>query len=129
MKLKEFEKGILITSSAAAGDGGSLFFECQTKNGEKFQLMFTQHVFLDYLDKEMLPGRIYLNQKPVELKSEEERLILKGVSNFSITSELWDNDNKLDKTLTKTFKKITEFYNSDQAIKIKEKVDRNLKKQ
>jgi len=126
MKLQELERGILIINFAAAGDGGSLFFECETTLNSKFTLLFTQYVFLDDPETEMLPGRIYLNQKLIDLKSEEEKLILNGITRFSITNELKGSDSELDSVLSEAFDRLVNFFNSDTVIEIKKKVDSNM---
>jgi hypothetical protein len=125
MNLHKLEKGVLIIHFAAAA-GGSLFFECETVNSQKFTLLFTQHVMLDDPNPEMLPGRIYLNQNIVALKSEDEKIILKGITNFSISQELMKNDSKLDYSLIDTFDRLCHFYKSNASLEIKEKVDNNM---
>jgi len=126
MELQELERGILITSFAAAGDGGSLFFECETALNHKYTLLFTQYVFLDILGYEMLPGRMYLNQKLIDLKSDEEKLILHGIAKFSIASELKSLNSELDSNLGEIFDRLLKFFNSDTAIETKKKADCNM---
>jgi len=103
-----------------------LFFECETTLNSKFTLLFTQYVFLDDPETEMLPGRIYLNQKLIDLKSEEEKLILNGITRFSITNELKGSDSELDSVLSEAFDRLVNFFNSDTVIEIKKKVDSNM---
>lgn len=123
MNIKELQYGILITNYAAAGDGGSLFFECETNQNHKFNLLFTQHAFLDNPDSEMLPGRIYLNQKIIDLKSEDEKMILLGLKNFNISNELLKIDPNMKSGITEMINELNNFFNSNLSIEIKKKID------
>ncbi|TPN82790.1 hypothetical protein [Aquimarina algicola] len=126
MKIEELQSGILITNFAAAADGGSLFFECETTQKAKFNLLFTQYVFLDNPDPEMIPGRIYLNQKIIDLKSKEEKMILLGLKNFNVSHELLDIDPNMKSELTDTINELSTFFNSELSIEIKKKVDNTI---
>ncbi len=126
MKSEELQNGVLITNLAAAGDGGSLFLECESKQNSKFNLLFTQYTFLDNPNPEMLPGRIYLNQKLIGLKSEDEKMILLGIENFDITNDLLKIDPNLKSDLVEAIKKLRSFFDSNLSIEIKEKVDSSL---
>lgn len=123
MNIKELQNGILITEIAAAGDGGSLYFECETKQNSQFNLLFTQYAFLDNPDPEMLPGRIYLNEKIIDLKSEDEKMILIGLKNFNISNVLLKIDSNMKTDLAETINKLRDFFDSDLSIEIKKKVD------
>ncbi len=128
MKIQELEQGIVITNFLAAADGGSLLFNCLTKQHKEFNLLFTQYSILDYLKPEMLPGRIYFNEKIIELKSKEEKIILKAIKKFTITQELKKMDIEIEQYLNDTFKHLCSFFESDKAIEIKKKID-NRKEQ
>jgi len=119
MKIEELQSGILITNFAAASDGGSLYFECETTENSKFNLLFTQHAFLDNPDPEMLPGRIYLNQEIIDLKSKEEKMILLGLKDFNVSNELLNMKSELANTINE----LRSFYSSGLSIEIKKKVD------
>lgn len=124
MNIEELQSGIIITNFAAAGDGGSLFFECETFQNSNFNLLFTQYTFLDNPDTEMLPGRIYLNQKIIDLKSKEEKIILFALNNFNISDKLLVINPKIKSELTETINKIKTFFNSELPVKIKKQVDK-----
>ena len=87
--------------------------------------MFTQHAFLDNPDPEMLPRTIYLNRKLVDLKSEDEKAILTGITKFTVSHELLETDPDLKSDLTETINELRDFFNSDLSIEIKKKVDNN----
>lgn len=55
-------------------------------------MLFTQYTFLDNTDPKMLFGKIYLNDRLVDLNSKEEKLILKGIAKFTITNNLKELD-------------------------------------
>ncbi|MGB0870716.1 MAG: hypothetical protein ACPGSD_14050 [Flavobacteriales bacterium] len=126
MKIEEIESGILINNIVAAGDGGSIYFECETTLNNKFDLLFTQHVFLEHPNPEMLPGRIYLNQKIIELKSKEEKLILSGLKKNKISLELLETNPKINSSLTQTINNIQKFFESELPLEIKEKIDKAM---
>lgn len=123
MDFLELEKGILITDLIAAGDGGSLVFVCETFRHVNFEVMFVQHVFLENSTLERLSGRMYLNGEIIELKSKEEKCILTGFSNFSLSEELKKNESINKMYLIDTFKRLTHFYHSNASLEIKKKVD------
>ena len=126
MDFEELECGLLIRNYTIARDGGSYFLDCETTSGQKFKLAFIQHIALGRPNPKLLPGRIYLNEKLIDLESEEERSILKSITNFSTSDELKQHDSELDKKFESFFHSITGFYNSDTAMAIKQKVDQNL---
>ena len=67
-------------------DGGSFMLGIETHSGQKFEILITQAVDLeDYLE-DMIPGRIYINDRLIDLKSEEEASVL------SILSHMLEND-------------------------------------
>ncbi|CAM1374643.1 hypothetical protein [Tenacibaculum xiamenense] len=123
MNIEELQSGILITNFAAAGDGGSLYFECETTKNSKFNLLFTQHTFLDNPDSEMLPGRIYLNQEIINLKSKEEKMILLGLHDFNVSNELVEINPDMKSELASTINELRNFYRSGLSIEIKKKID------
>lgn len=67
-------------------DGGSFTLGLETLSGQKYDILITQAVDLeDYLE-DMIPGRIYINDKLIDLGSEEEASVL------SILSQMLEND-------------------------------------
>jgi hypothetical protein len=126
MDLQELECGLLIRNYTIARDGGSYFLDCETTSGQKFKLAFIQHIALGRPNPKLLPGRIYLNEKLIDLNSVEEKSILKSITNFNIANKLKHYDYELDKKFESFFHSITGFYNSDTAMAIKQKVDQNL---
>jgi len=127
MKIQELEQGFIITKFLAAADGGSLLFKCQTIQYQEFDLLFTQYAILDYIKPEMLPGRIYFNGQLIDLKSKEEKIILKALKKYTITKELREMDIEIEHNLIDTFKRLCTFFESDNAIEIKKKVDSRKK--
>ncbi len=124
MKIYELQQGIVITNFLTAADGGSLLFNCLTKQHKEFDLLFTQYSILDYLKPEMLPGRIYFNEKIIDLKSKEEKIILKAIKKFTITQEL--KKMNIESYLKDTFKHLCVFFESEAAIEFKKKVDNSI---
>jgi hypothetical protein len=123
MEIRELQNEILITTYAAAGDGGSLYFECKTNENTKFDLLFTQYFFLEDFPPHMIPGRIYLNEKLIALKSEEEKTILNSIQNFQISEELDKMDSTLRDSLEVIFRQLTDFFYSGLSVDINEKIE------
>lgn len=95
-------------------DGGSFTFGIETYSGQKFDILITQAVDLeDYLE-DMIPGRIYINEKLIDLRSEEEASVL------SILTHMLQNDELGHKQGLAVFivKKILHFFTSGEAERI-----------
>lgn len=120
MNLEDIESGVVINDWAAAGDGGSLSFICQTNKGIGFTLLFTQTFFLDFIDPEMLPGRIYLDGQLIPINGKEEKAIFDGLRHFKYEGDESDND------LSNTFSELETFYTSNKVFEVKQLVDKNL---
>lgn len=103
-------------------DGGSFTFGLETHSGQEFDILITQAVDLeDYLE-DMIPGRIYINEKLIGLKSEEEASVL------SILSHMLENDALGHKQGLGviTVKRILHFFSSGEAERIHELLLKNL---
>lgn len=95
-------------------DGGSFTFGIETHSGQKFDILITQSVDLeDYLE-DAIPGRIYINEKLIDLKSEEEASVL------SILAHMLENDELGHKQGLAVFivKRILHFFASGEAERV-----------
>ncbi len=63
-------------------DGGTITFDCAMERGENLKIEITQHAILEIPSRlegiAKLPGRIYLNDLLVPIRSEKEALLLAG---------------------------------------------------
>jgi hypothetical protein len=70
-------ENLSITNFATWMDGGTLTFNCISKNGNNFEVTLSQFVNLDIPEKTneslILPGRIYINDNLVEIRSTLEK--------------------------------------------------------
>lgn len=123
MDVTELKHGFLITNMAAAADGGSIALGCETPSHKTFDLLFTQNFFIEDYDEHMIPGRIYLNQELIQLKSKEEEHILKSLQYFKVDSALLQYDAELEQHLAEKFDQYNTFFSSNEALEFKKKVD------
>jgi hypothetical protein len=75
MKNINFNSNIIIHDLAAWMDGGSVTLKCENLIGQKFEIEFYQNMILDYFPGK-IPGRLYLNQNRIEVRSELEKSII-----------------------------------------------------
>lgn len=90
-------------------------------------MLLTQYSILDNINPDMLPGRIYLNGQLIDLKSQEEKIILKALKKHTIAQELKEMDIEIEHYLKDTFKRLCTFFESDAAVEVKQKVDSRKK--
>ncbi|MDF1699207.1 MAG: hypothetical protein P1U56_25355 [Saprospiraceae bacterium] len=78
-KLKQF--GVFM-------DGGSLLLEFEDSLGTTHSLNFVQAVILEYYEEinNYIPGRIYLNKRLIEKRSNEEAFILDAIKKYLLDS-------------------------------------------
>lgn len=126
MDVIDIEKGFEITNMAAAGDGGSLGFMCESVHQVPFSLLFVQFEWLENASHDMLPGRIYLNESCVDLKSDLEKRILSGLSKCTVDESLKEYDKTIEEDLKHIISKQLDFYNSEASLIFKEKVEEYL---
>lgn len=92
----DFTSKIIIREVQSYMDGGSAIFICKNDSNQEFQIEFVQNVFWEILESHnRLPGRIYLDDKLVDQRSELEGFIIKSLENSSFIST------KIEKTILK----------------------------
>lgn len=77
---------IKILDVGAWMDGGSVSIICSNSKGNKYTIWFQQHMLLITSPDCKMPGRIYLNNKLIEERSEFENQILKVLKKLIIKS-------------------------------------------
>ncbi len=84
----DFASKIIIKDFQIWMDGGSVTLICANSMNQEFQIEFVQNVAWEILESyNRLPGRIYLNDKLVEQRSELENLIINNLENIDSLSE------------------------------------------
>lgn len=97
-----------------APDAGSFLLGHETDSGELLKILFVQAEDLEDYSEDMIPGRLYLNHRLVDLKSEEQTMIL------SIFSHQLENDELGHKEGLEviTVKRILHFFASGEAERV-----------
>ena len=62
-------------------DGGSITLKCKDKTGVRFQVHIVQKVFWEVYPKDLLPGRMYLNEVLIDQRSDLEEMIVNSMEN------------------------------------------------
>lgn len=83
-------ENISISNFAAWMDGGTLTFNCISKNGNNFEVTLSQYVILD-IPKKLnnsikLPGRIYINDNLVEIRSTLEKNLITALKEVVLSN-------------------------------------------
>ena len=82
---------IFIENCAMAMDGGSIVFLLKDDNGTKFELNLPQYQLEgNFADK--IPGRIHLNNRPIEVRSPEESHIIEKLSLYIEKNQLTEKE-------------------------------------
>lgn len=87
-----FDSQIVIEDVAVWMDGGTVILKCLNNEGQKFSVEFSQSVLFEiYEFHNRLPGRLYLNEKIVEQRSELEEEIIKAIERARFKENELDN--------------------------------------
>ncbi len=90
----DLKSKIKINELGAWMDGGSVTLYCIDKLNQEFQIHFQQNIIWEITKESEIPGRIYLNRKLIEQRSNEENMMLLGIEKANC-SKL----NKLEKKI------------------------------
>ncbi len=87
-----FDSQIVIEDIAIWMDGGTVILKCFNNERQNFSIEFTQSVLFEiYEFYNRLPGRLYLNEKIAEQRSELEEKIIKAIERVSFKKKELDN--------------------------------------
>jgi len=102
------------TGCWVAPDAGSFLLGHKTDSGDLLKILFVQAEDLEDYSEDAIPGRLYLNHRLVDLKSDEETMIL------SIFKDRLENNELGHKEGLEviTVKRILNFFNSGEAQRI-----------
>ncbi len=122
---------LTITDCAYAMDGGSKYLMTIDEKGNEFHFSLPQHHIPANFGQESLPGRLYINEKPIDVRSElEEELLNKLVESKIDCSESEEEDYPLStqriifgKDIQDYFSAIEKGSNFAIAYMVKEVID------
>lgn len=77
-------RDLIIEDAAYAMDGGSIFLSLRDEAGLSHTLILVQHRIPMIADDPRVPGRLYLNNRIIKVRSDEERELLAELKSASI---------------------------------------------
>ncbi len=83
----DFKSKIEIEELSSWMDGGSATLKCRNELNQEFEIEFVQNVFWDLYESRNIPGRIYLNKKLIDQRSELETKIINALQNSNLKSK------------------------------------------
>ena len=95
-------------------DGGSITLNCENLAGQKFQIEFHQNMILDFHLGSKIPGRLYLNNTLVEVKSDLEKSIIENLEKGELDYDKTLPDYHL---ILGLLKEKIDYVNSEQYLK------------
>ena len=80
-------------------DGGSITLKCINFLSQEFEIEFVQNISWDWCESQNIPGRIYLNQKLVDQRSDLETDIIKAIGSSIYKAKDTNDQTMLDEKL------------------------------
>ena len=114
MKINE---QLTITDCAAATDGGSVILMSLDAKGQIFDIFLPQHVMPGNFNEAYIPGRLHLNEIPIEIRSARETEIINKLKEAQINIEGEEEVGEIRQLL----EEIIAFVQSDEYLSIGEK--------
>ncbi len=140
-EIENIKPPLIITNAWFAGDGGSIGFETQDSNSDKYRINLPQYLIKENFVAERIPGRLHLNDHALGLRSEEESTLIRYLEESRIrieyenpdkTSfpvkdliELTETSSKLEdraKDLANTLYNVINFVQSDDYIAVAQQI-------
>ncbi len=113
----DFSLSIEIEDIATWMDGGSVTLQCRNKKNQEFEIEFVQHVSLVLYEHTNMPGRMYLNKKLVNQRSELENEIIEGLTTAKFKSNNFSDRLILEEKLN--YVRSEKYLTDQEKIKIK----------
>ncbi len=110
----DFNSKIEIKELVIWMDGGSITLKCKNNLNREFEIEFVQNISWDLYDFLNIPGRIYLDKKLVNQRSDLEEKILCGLKEAKFSSK-----SSLDQ---KILKEKLDYVNSEEYLTDQEKI-------
>ena len=117
-------KAFTIKDIAAWMDGGSLTLDCLSADGDNLEIEIVQHIALNQIINSRIPGRLYLNNELVEIRSKLEKSILNELINCIDSKDFSSKFTDIERRL---IKEKVEFIQSDDYLLISKEAA-NVKK-
>lgn len=83
----DFELKIEIVELIAWMDGGSVTLKCRNNLNQEFEIEFVQNVIWDLYEPLNIPGRIYLDKKLINQRSNLETKIINALKTANLKSK------------------------------------------
>ena len=87
----KIEGQLVIHDCAFAMDGGTIYLKGKDDVGNSFEFLLPQHLLPGNETTGKIPGRLYINGNPVEIRSDHENEILIKLKESKIESEISEN--------------------------------------
>lgn len=110
----DFGSKIEIEELLAWMDGGSITLKCKNDLNQKFEIEFVQNVSWNLYESLNIPGRIYLDRKLIDQRSDLETRIVNGLK----TAKFHSTDSLDHKIL----KEKLDYVNSEKYLTDQEKI-------
>lgn len=115
----DFNSKIEIEELLAWMDGGSITLKCRNNLNQEFEIEFVQNVSWNLYESLNIPGRIYLDKKLIEQRSDLETKIVNALK----TAELKSKDS-LDQ---KILKEKLDYVNSESYLTDQERIKKETR--